>query len=83
MTRLQCVDKAKPVSNPIREYLQILAKMLNKQKRICFKPYKGVSSNTLRNPDWGFCSRFKPYKGVSSNGELARHREATIRFQTL
>ena len=33
------------VSNPIREYLQIIGVKIKPKNRACFKPYKGVSSN--------------------------------------
>ena len=33
------------VSNPIREYLQIPSSWGMTEQEICFKPYKGVSSN--------------------------------------
>ena len=36
-------------------------------KSVCFKPYKGVSSNVFQKLPDRVESRFKPYKGVSSN----------------
>ena len=55
------------VSNPIREYLQILKKVAYLYESISFKPYKGVSSNHREYDEDMKLTRFKPYKGVSSN----------------
>ena len=56
------------VSNPIREYLQMIFFVYVPPALTGFKPYKGVSSNLTfyhLNEDLYLC--FKPYKGVSSN----------------
>ena len=56
------------VSNPIREYLQMLNDLTSFLYAWSFKPYKGVSSNkkSFFLPKIPLFS-FKPYKGVSSN----------------
>ena len=64
---MRCLCLFHLVSNPIREYLQILILLPPVYSYFCFKPYKGVSSNKETRLKKAKEKCFKPYKGVSSN----------------
>ena len=70
------------VSNPIREYLQIAKNTSTKAWNKCFKPYKGVSSNSSLKLSCEYLPPgFKPYKGVSSNGITQEEFRALVSFK--